>query len=254
MKEKINIIDIYDIVKFIPIYHHPELAKYKDIHKGERCFIVGNGPSLRMEDLNTLKKHNEVCFGVNKIYKAYTQTSWKPNYLCVSDPLAISSVIKKLHQSMHEEVFFADDYHWTENKQIEGVNYVHFCTEDYGEYEPNFSDDITKGVFCGFTVIYDFCLQIAAYMGFKKIYLIGTDSTTYESVTDPRNHFISDYHTRQDSELFQSLGHVSRWDKVFQAYRKAEKYSIKHGFRIYNATRGGALEVFERVDFDALFE
>lgn len=249
-----EIIDIYDIAKFIPVYRHQELAKYKNIHKGERCFIIGTGPSLRMEDLNTLKRHNEICFGVNKIYKAYAKTSWRPDYLCVSDPLVISSMAEILCQPTREEIFITDDYHWTGNKQIEGTNYVHFFTEDYGKYEPNFSNDITNGVFWGFTVIYDLCLQIATYMGFEKMYLIGADSTSYGDVTDPRNHFIRDYHTHQDAELYQSLGHVSRWDKVMKAYRKAEKYSREHGFRIYNATRGGALEVFERVSFDALFD
>ncbi len=34
------------------------------------------------------------------------------------------------------------------------------------------------------------------------------------------------------------------------AYEYAEKYSREHGFRIYNATRGGYLEVFERVNLN----
>ena len=33
-------------------------------------------------------------------------------------------------------------------------------------------------------------------------------------------------------------------------YEYAEKYSREHGFRIFNATRGGFLEKFERVNLD----
>ena len=40
-------------------------AEFKDIHKGQRCFIVGNGPSLNDEDLSLLE--NEYVFTVNKI-------------------------------------------------------------------------------------------------------------------------------------------------------------------------------------------
>ena len=40
--------------------------------------------------------------------------------------------------------------------------------------------------------------------------------------------------------------------KIFRSYQIAEEYSRTHGFRIFNATRGGCLEVFERVDFDLL--
>ena len=36
------------------------------------------------------------------------------------------------------------------------------------------------------------------------------------------------------------------------AYKKAKEYADKHGIKIYNATRGGALEVFPRVNFDDL--
>ena len=37
------------------------------------------------------------------------------------------------------------------------------------------------------------------------------------------------------------------------AYKKAKKYANLYGFNIYNASRGGKLEVFERVDFDEIF-
>ena len=38
---------------------------------------------------------------------------------------------------------------------------------------------------------------------------------------------------------------------ITRAYEAAESYGKESGkFKIYNATRGGALEVFERVDLD----
>ena len=40
--------------------------------------------------------------------------------------------------------------------------------------------------------------------------------------------------------------------EMTRAYISAEKYSREHGFRIFNATRGGKLEVFERVNFDTI--
>ena len=42
------------------------IAALKDIHKGERCFIIGNGPSLNKLDLSKIK--DEYTFGVNAIY------------------------------------------------------------------------------------------------------------------------------------------------------------------------------------------
>ena len=43
-------------------------------------------------------------------------------------------------------------------------------------------------------------------------------------------------------------------NEQLKAYQKAKQYAETHGIKIYNATRGGKLEVFERVDFDSLFE
>ncbi len=37
--------------------------KFKNIHKGNRCFILGNGLSLKQQDLTLLK--NEYVFTVN---------------------------------------------------------------------------------------------------------------------------------------------------------------------------------------------
>jgi hypothetical protein len=45
------------------------LRTYKDIHRGKRCFIIGNGPSLNQLDLTLLK--NEYTFGMNRIYMAF---------------------------------------------------------------------------------------------------------------------------------------------------------------------------------------
>lgn len=57
----------------------------KNKHKGQRCFIVGSGPSLKVDDLNKLK--DEVTFACNKIYLAFNDTSWRPTYYSVYDVL-----------------------------------------------------------------------------------------------------------------------------------------------------------------------
>ena len=60
-----------------------KLKKYKDIHKGKRCFIIGNGPSLQMSDLEILYKNKEICFGVNRIFLGFNDTEWRPDYYVV---------------------------------------------------------------------------------------------------------------------------------------------------------------------------
>ncbi len=74
--------DTYDAFRRIPelpdAYFHPwrresirRLAELKDVHKGKRAFIVGNGPSLKQTDLSKLK--NEVTFAMNCFYLAFPE-------------------------------------------------------------------------------------------------------------------------------------------------------------------------------------
>ena len=59
------------------------LLEYRDRHKGERAFVIGNGPSLNRCDLKLLKK--EVTFGVNSIFLNYENMGFHPTYYLVED-------------------------------------------------------------------------------------------------------------------------------------------------------------------------
>ena len=60
-----------------------ELKKYKNIHQGQRCFIIGTGPSLTTDDLELLK--DEITFGSNRIFEIYSRTDWRPTYYMNQD-------------------------------------------------------------------------------------------------------------------------------------------------------------------------
>ena len=60
-----------------------ELKKFHNIHAGERCFLIANGPSLSKTNINLLK--NEITFGLNRIYLNYPNMEFKPSYLvCIN--------------------------------------------------------------------------------------------------------------------------------------------------------------------------
>jgi len=245
------IVGLYAQEQFEPTFQYEGLKKYKDIHKGKRCFIVGNGPSLRFEDLEKLREQGEICFAFNKMYRAYDRTKWRADYYGMTD----WRVVVDLKEGTFEipgTVFVGDHtYHNGRCMRIEGVEYFHAIVESFYPNLPGFSDDMTKGFYNGFTVTYDVGLQLAAYMGFQEIYLLGVDHDFNGIAVGKENHFIDNYYT--DQEFVQYKAVVFETEKATKQYEKAELYSRQHGFRIYNATRGGKLEVFERVDFDSLF-
>lgn len=252
--KRFAIIDIYDIDKFVFYNRHPELERFHDIHRGERAFILGNGPSLTVDDIEVLRENRGICFGSNKIHKVFGLTQWRPDYICMSDARVINACENELDKIADKSiVFMADRFFYSDKASFrpDNVQYVHLKSEHFRPNLPGFSDDVTEGVFWGGSVVYDLTLQIAAYMGFQEIYLLGMDHYNVGSVVDSRNHFTSDYFSDEEKEVYKGV--AADFASMDLAYQKAEIYSRQHGFRIYNATRGGKLEVFERVDFDALF-
>ncbi len=224
------------------------ILQMKNKHLGKRCFIIGNGPSLDPKDLDKLK--NEICFGTNGIYNIYDKTNWRPTYYCVSDK---NIIYKKRNiigaQSVRDkfvgipETFPCPDIH--------NVHYVKQIDEEFYPDLPEFSDDMRTCIYGGATVTY-MCIQIAVYMGFKEIILLGVDhnySITLNQYGKVERHDdIIDHFSDKDK-----IASIPSLYKTELAYKAAKKYADEHGIKIYNATRGGKLEVFERVDFDTLF-
>ena len=112
-------------------------------------------------------------------------------------------------------------------------------------FEHDFSMDITEGI-CNANSVAYYALQIAVYMGFEEICLLGMDNGDWGL------HFDEEY--LEEADIFrENFDEIMESRMVSRAFQKAEEVSGQHGFKIYNVTRGGCLEVHERVDFDQLF-
>ena len=221
-------------------------------HSGKRCFIIGNGPSLTAEDLNKLK--SEYTFAFNRIYYIFDQTDWRPTFYCTQDNKIAKTSVENIKKYIHTPYIFAPiNFKWYEDISLETEYF--FKPKWAGETVPEFSEDIAQCIGTGNTVAFT-AMQIAAYMGFTEIYLLGVDHSfqTYQDkdgniVVDPnaKDYFCDQYNQDKD-QLF-----VPKLDISTLSYMAARQYSESHRVKIYNATRGGKLEVFPRVDFDSLF-
>lgn len=240
--------EIYDIYKNANL-PHKELLKYKDKYKGHRCFLIGNGPSLQAEDLDRIYKCGDISFASNRIYLIYKLTKWRPTYYTMIDRIGLVESDRKLKELAESSCFFAD-YYYTNWEHSDNVNYVSMINKIYKNEKIIFSNDITKGVASGRTVTYTM-LQLACYMGFSKIYLLGVDFSWGENGSD--THFCKGYSDEKE-ENYQRNQAILDKEEIRQAYISAKNYAEQHNIHIYNATRGGYLDVFERVDFDSLFE
>lgn len=244
-----------DVAKTKNIVDKKRLKAFKDTKCGKRCFIIGNGPSLSIEDLNMLK--NEDCFAVNRIYKIYDQTEWRPTFYCSSDARILEEISEDLGDFLEESkaVFLSSTVASSIKKEIKEntkVNFFYVNLESFAEKYPYFSSDISREIFEGYTVAY-ICIQIAVYMGYSEIYLLGTDHNYSVNLNSS-----GDLEEKKDvvnymKGLEGKLVYPPQLEKSTLAFEKSRIECEARGVIIKNATRGGKLEVFERVDFETLF-
>lgn len=222
------------------------LSWLQNRHKGEHCVLIANGPSLNQMNLSFLEK--EISIGLNKIYLGFKKFCFYPKYYIAVNCKVIeqsSEEIKKLncvkfipYHSEHVVPISALVYH------IETRNPPY-----------RFCHDITQGVHEGWTVTYA-ALQIAYYLGFKEVVLIGLDHR-YEYSGQPNearcltgsdpNHFCPDY-----------FGGGQMWDNPDlahseESFRIARQEFEKDGRRILDATVNGACTIFEKIDYRTYF-
>lgn len=247
----------WKLTHFSKTVHGKRIAGYKNKHIGQRCFIVANGPSLRPEDLDLLHARGEITFGMNRIYKLFDQTQWRPTYYVCEDELIAQSQQAEIDAIAAKKKFIPIELKWWHGVEIKDAAYFHLNYEDEKRYPYSFSTDIARQLDCRGTVTFS-CMQLAAYMGFSEIYLLGVDHNyrvtidiNGNTVTDPsqKDYFCEGYDTDIKDIVVHDMGNNTR------AYMDAKKYcdSTNGKTVIYNATRGGKLEVFPRVDFDSLF-
>lgn len=233
------------------------LSSLKDRYRGRRCFIVANGPSLRIEDLNLLRERGEITFGMNRIYKLFDQTAWRPTFYVCEDELIVQSQQAEINAIGAEVKFIPVELKWYKGVDIKQAVYFHINYSSEKRMPYSFSSDISRQVECRGTVTFT-CMQIAAYMGFSEIYLLGVDHNYKvtididgKQVIDPnaRDYFCEDYDKDIKDIVVHDMGSNTR------AYLDARAFCVSTNGKtnIYNATRGGKLEVFPRKDFDCLF-
>lgn len=224
--------------------NYKKLKALKNAYAGERCFIIATGPSLRAEDLKALE--NEVTFGMNSLCMLYDQMDWRASYIGVQDRRVFEKIEPYLEKYCKDNVLISDDICKEFDKRKEWIffpyngSYHAYDTMLRNKLWAKFSKNCHHMVYDGYTITYSL-LEIACYMGFKEIYLLGADCNYQEG---QKNHFVEAGVRESSYEYIQ--------DKLFCGYRKAKEFADKQGIKIYNATRGGMLEVFPRVDFDSI--
>ena len=224
------------------------LTELKDAYAGERCFILGNGPSLRNTDLLRLKK--EFTFGLNRIYLLFPEMGFHTTFLLAINHLVLRQCAQEiLDQPMPKFIT------WSARSYLPGRPPSNTAFFDFVCAKPGFSRDLRKPIWHGATVTYA-ALQLAYHMGFSRVVLIGVDHNfatkgpagqAVISQGDDPNHFSPSY-----------FGKGFRWElpdleTSEMAYQMALEAYQQAGRQVLDATIGGKLNIFPKVDYRSLF-
>ncbi len=249
-----------------------KVKRFHNQYEEKRCFVVGNGPSLKVSDLDRLK--DEITFGCNSIYAVYESTIWRPTFYFAWDTLFCETEmsekegVKRLLSGCKAmfSTIMREGFRFRDEKDIEGLFFVRAKNEEDEETGlPRFSEDCSKQVYISGTVSY-FMLQMAVYMGFQEIYLLGIDASysmkcgeggTLDWEASSNNmDLLKKEEKKYTKKITEKYSYANMTDMVRQqmlGYEAAKKYAEMNEIKIYNATRGGKLEVFQRVEFESLF-
>ena len=223
-------------------------SNFKDIHEGIPAWIIGNGPSLRRMDLGLLK--HEITFGMNSIFLGFDLLGFIPKYYTVEDNFVAEDNSRQISQLAGTIKFIPEDlsYCIKADEQTCWVNFV----RNYQPY-PQFSSNCSEIIYWGSTVTY-LAIQLAYFMGCDPLYLVGVDFDYIVPKLRPwtgRNYLPGGRCEPFSSRIFRSRKrwHHPRLDRVKPSYKEARRFLETKGRRIFNATVGGKLEVFDRLNY-----
>lgn len=223
--------------------NYDKIKQYKNNYVGERCFIVATAPSLAMEDLNLIKK--EYSFGVNSIVLAYDKTDWRPTFYGLQDKGAYERLEDKILASRGEiqEMFCGVSIDALSPNVKCPCCYYRLDLLDHdkrGTKHANKCDkNVEKRVYDGHSITYSM-IEIAMYMGFKEIILLGVDC----DYSGKQMHFA----TYTDNKVLNAS------ENMYKSYCVMRKYAEEHGIKIMNASRGWKLDAFECVKLEDILE
>lgn len=252
-------------------------ALFKNKYKGKRCFIIGNGPSLKDMDLSLLK--DEYTFTVNQLPKNKQFESIKTSFHLWSDArffkldendegdMALLDTMKRVNSPDNNPVVFyeiaAKDMvnKFELDKELD-VHYFAALQFTKKRYLKKDSIDFTK-VVCNWPTVIQIAITMAIYMGFSEIYLLGLDCTGFINIAETKlkdySHGIKYAFDVSDAEkkrmeksnsMYSMKQELLCQAELFDDYDLISEYAKRKGIKIFNATKGGLLESFERIDYE----
>ncbi len=254
------------------LFESKKLDSLKNTASHKRCFILGNGGTLRKLDLEKLVGEQIIVSNLFLYHELLHKLN--PSYYCISDAIHwmtpetiedkfIPTLDKRLPELTKSKIFLEYDAKRIVKKHpllhsLHKNIYYPFLSQQ-SVSDGFFNSEISKPVGWGRSVVIDFSLPLAMHLGFKEIYIIGVDYE-YDRKDIDNSSSSYFYSQRKDERSFsKSDGHKidhgaeHHIQLIFKAFDVVKKHAESLNVKIFNATPGGRVENFPRVDFNSLF-
>ena len=204
-----------------------------------RCFVIGNGPSLARTNLDKIT--GEPSFACNNIHLIYGQTKWRPTHYVRAEQSGFKIDVNYWQESIDVHLKLGCEM-WCNHVFKAGGTDLTPCNH----YNKHFNNPDCPHLWhlpmlCTFGSSVNVAVQIAVKLGYSPIYLVGCD-LGYEN--NKPSHFDPKYEHGQEQDAFYANGDTLA----------AHMIAARSGHPIYNATLGGLLEAFPRVEYESLFQ
>ena len=239
----------------VPPVAYPQNARFKDLHRGRRAFVIGNGPSLGNQDISTLK--GELLFTMNSFDRHPLCRDLLPVYHFFADPEINDNspereaVLTRVADGIGESTVFVPAWPSMQSPTLErwrsaGRLYAVPLVGDLALGEIAVLD-MCVGL-PGVWSVAQLALMAAIYMGCSPIYLTGLDSDWASSLHRDR-HFYSEREPDATWDMPYE-GTLAETLSMFRGYRHLWEFCRSRQINVYNCTDGGLLDVFPRMRFE----
>jgi hypothetical protein len=243
-----EVISLGDVLEMAIYVNSPRLCELKGKYSG-RIWMIGNGPSLANTPLHLL--NGEYSIGMNAISLIYPKTTWRPSFfMCINVGIPDNKLLQVYQDTVDLGIpsFVQDDYtDWFIGGDLYPIFSISTRCHETGKFLPGWSSKCENIVWRYATSMY-MAAQVVTYMGFTELYLLGCDmgwKRAEDELHDP-NHFTDDYEFMASGKIDTD---VERHNiDMVEAHQWMKIMGEKLGFKIFNATLGGSLEVHPRVD------
>ena len=228
--------------------------------KGRRCFVIGNGPSLKQHDL--LPLGNEVTVVMNHFYAHPVLKHWSPTVHCAGDPSgdywlhSLERMLTEIHSDYHLLRLSVKPFVDKLNIDIpENIRYTKAHTDIFNWPQKCLSLDLTQPLprVQNTSIL---AVELALAMGCSPIYLLGLDYD-YLSHRSMDRHF---YEAKDSSFKPVDLGATSFEHQmmvclnIWRCHETLKQIAETRGQEIINITEGGFLDVYPLGKYCDCFE